>query len=449
MTRTVLALFLSSLVTAAQGGQPVVRVSFQPTGTVVVGQQVKLTVQVLVPNYFLKAPDWPTLDIDGAVVTMSDEVLPNLVETIDGVSYAGVQRVYLITPQQEGEFPLPPVRIAFQFAAVPGQPPADGEVTLPPERFSANLPEGARTDTGFLPVARLTVHQTVEPPAKSLKAGDAITRTITVVAEHTQPMMIPPPTFDAPDGVRVYRKDPTLTSDTGTHGELLAGHRVDRATYLFEKPGQYTLPAVQFPWFDVSSNTRKDATAPAITVDVAANDAAAPAIAPEPPPTVQAPPPPSPWVIWRQRLPWILGALAVLLAAGWLIRQVWPRYRHWSAARRKARAESEVAAFEAFQMACDRNDRTQVYASLTRWAIRAGQASLTDWCGALGHEPFTTQVRTLEASLFSAARSDAAGWSGASLKRAALAARSAWLSQQHVSEARKRALPRLNPRWLP
>jgi hypothetical protein len=442
----VVAALLGSTFAFAQG-QPVVRVSFQPAGPVIVGQQVTLTVQVLAPNYFLSAPDWPVLDIDGAIVTMPDEVMPHLTETIGGESYAGVQKSYVIATQQEGEFVLPPAEIRFKYAAIPGQPPTDGVVTLPPERFSARWPEGARTDAGVLPVARLAVEQTLDRSLTGLKAGDAITRTITVVAARTQAMMIPPPAIEAPDGVRLYREDPSLSSDLGARGELNAGRRVDRVTYLFEEPGHYTLPAVDFPWFDESSNTRRTATAPAIIVDVAPNTAATPAIAPEAPPPAPEPPPPSPGLVWRQRLPWILGGLAILVTFNWAARRIWPGSRHWSATRQKVYAESEPAAFAAFERACDTNDRARAYTALARWAARADHGSIGDWCQTLAHERFTSEVSALEASMFSATGPEAASWSGAALKRSALEARSRWQSGQSRERGRTSHLPDLNPRW--
>jgi hypothetical protein len=435
-----------SVVARASGG-PIIRVKLQPPGPVVVGQQVTATVQVLVPNYFLSAPEWPVLDIDGAIVTMSDEVLPHLSETIGGDSYVGVQQAYVITPGQEGEITLPPIEIRFQYAAVPGQPPADGVVTLPPTRIVARWPAGAHTEEGILPVARLTVRQTLDRSLARLKAGDAITRTIAVDAAHTQPMMIRPPAIEAPDGVRVYRKDPSLSSDLGVHGELNAGRRIDRVTYLFEKPGHYTLPAIEFPWFDTASASRKTAEAPAIVVDVAPNLAAGAAIAPEAPPPAPAPPPPSLWQVWKPWLPWIIAAAAALLAFGWLFARLWPQYRRWSAARRKVRAESERAAFDDFGQECDSNDRSRAYASLARWAGRAGHASIAGWCDALGYTPFTKEVKALEQSMFAATSPDDAAWSGAQLKRTARAARSAWQSRESRKERRPAALPLLNPRW--
>ncbi len=429
---------------AFAAGKPLVRVSFKPSGPVIVGQQVTLTVQVLAPNFFLSAPAWPVLDVDGAVVTMPEDVMPHLTETIDGESYAGVQKLYVIAPQQEGEITLPAVEIHFRYAAVPGQPPADGVVTLPAAHFTARWPEGARTDAGVLPVAKLTVQQAVDRRGTSFKAGETLTRTITTIAAHTQPMMILPPVITAPDGVRAYKKDPVLSTDLGTHGELNAGRRVDTVTYLFERPGRYTLPAIEYPWFDATAKTRMRAVAPAIVVDVATGAPAAAAIPPEAPPPATPAPPPSPWTVWKKRLPWIAAGLAVLVAAIWSARRLWPRYRAWSAARRHARAESEAAYFARFERACAGSDPPRAYAALARWAWRAGHLSIASFCAALESESFTSEIGALEQRLF-AGSTPASRWSGAAMRRAATQARQAWLASRAHHARRSSALPALNP----
>jgi hypothetical protein len=430
--------------TAFAAGKPVIRVAFQPSGTVVVGRQVKLTVTILVPNFFLSAPDWPTLDVDGAVVTTPDEVMPHLTETIDGDSYAGVQKLYVIAPQQDGEITLPAVEIHFKYSAVPGQPPVDGVVTLPAAHFTAAWPEGARTDAGVLPVARLTVQQTLDRRGTSFKTGETLTRTITAVAAHTQPMMILPPAISAPDGVRVYEKDPVLSTDLGTRGELNAGRRVDHVTYLFEKPGRYTLPAIEYPWFDAAAKKRMSAVAPAITVDVA-QAAAAAAIPPEAPPPPPPAPPPSPWAAWKKRLPWIAEGLAALVAAIWLAQRLWPRYRAWSTARRHERTESEPAYFTKFEDACSANDAARAYAALARWAWRADHRSIASFCGALGSDGFTKEVSALEQRLFAAGPPSASAWSGGALRVAASHARHRWLDSRDHREGQRSYLPALNP----
>jgi hypothetical protein len=130
-----------------------------------------------------------------------------------------------------------------------------------------------------------------------------------------------------------------------------------------------------------------------------------------------------------------------------LVYRIWPRYRGWSTARRQARAGSEAVTFEAFQQACDSNDRARVYASLARWAASAGHASIGGWCDTLACEPFTAEVRALEQVMFSPLSSKSTGWSGTGLKRSAVDARSAWQSRESRQRRGKPNLPNLNPRW--
>ncbi len=450
MTRLIatalLLVFLGLAPRVDAAGKPIVRVVVQAHGPVLVGQQVTVTVQVLVPNYFLSAPDFPTLDMDDAIVTMPDEVLPHLSETIAGDSYVGVQKNYVIAPQQEGTLVLPSAEITFRYAAVPGQPPADGVVQLPHTTVVARLPEGARTDEGVLPVSKLTVRQTIEPTTASMKAGATLTRTIAVVAEHAQPMMILPPRIDAPDGVRVYRKDPVLTSDIGTRGEFLGGRRVDRVTYLFERPGTYTLPAIDYPWFDASTGTRVVAQAAAVSVSVAPNPVAAPVIPPEAAPAPAPAPPPSPWLVWKRRALWIAAALGVVLVGIWLFRLAWPRYRVWRSARALVRSQAESTYFARFERACGRDDAANAYATLTAWARHASGEPAAQWLASLGVPALDAEIRQLESRLFAGAPVDTQ-WSGRRLRDAAAAAREAWRSASADGPRRAGFLPPMNPGW--
>src|SRR5262249_30510298 len=147
----------------------------------------------------------------------------------------------------------PPAKIAFRYAAEPGKPPVAGEVTLPPLKFSAKgAPGGAAAAGGASgPVAKVTIKQTVE------RNGNALVRTVDTYAERTQAMMIPPPEFEAPAGVRVYRQDPVLTDETKDRVGFQGGRRVDRVTYVFEKPGDYKLPAIEVGWFNAAANRQE------------------------------------------------------------------------------------------------------------------------------------------------------------------------------------------------
>ena len=283
MTRALAPLVLAAALVASHAdAQPKVRVKVHP-GTHLAGQQVRIDVQVLVPNFFMSAPRFPPLDVAGAVVTMPDESGLNLNETIGGQAYAGIQKTYVLVAQAAGTYALPPARITFTYAREPGKP-TEGSVTLPATAIVVAWPGGvAPADGAGAVVARITIQQALDRDPATLHAGDALTRTIAVTAARTQAMFVPPPTLAAPDGVGVYRKDPVLSDERQDRVGLVAGHRTDRAVYTFDRPGTYVLPAVEIPWFDAQGK-RQLARADGVTVTVGAAAASAGTIAPEPPP---------------------------------------------------------------------------------------------------------------------------------------------------------------------
>jgi hypothetical protein len=217
----------------------------------------------------------------------------------------------VIVPQQEGDFTLPPEKITFQYAAVPGKP-TPGVVTLPPRKFSAKLPVGAKTEEGAIPGARVPVKQTLDRGVQRLHVGDAITRRLDIFASHTQAVMIPPPSFEAPPGVRVYHKDPQLSDVTAERGEFVGGRRVDVATYVFDQPGTYVLPEIDLRWYNPVSDHAEMARAPQIEISVAPNPDTQPAIAPEAAPVAAAPEAPQQRVDWQPWLKWGVVALGSL-----------------------------------------------------------------------------------------------------------------------------------------
>jgi hypothetical protein len=436
VARALLALALPAAALAAHA--PQVRVRIEQSGPIYVGQSLRIDVTVLVPNFFMSSPQFPLFDLPGAVVTMPGEGAVNVSETISGVTYAGIQRSYVIIPQRDGRFVLPPARITFQYAAVPGQP-SPGSVTLPPQKFDVLLPPGAKTPQGALPVARVTIDQQVAGLTKPLHVGDAITRRVEIFADHTQSMMIPPPSFAAPAGVRVYRKDPQLADVTDERGQFLGGRRVDVATYLFDRPGTYTLPEISVSWFDPRANRAQLARAPDIQVSVAPNPQAKAAIAPEPP----VAPAPEKSIDWRRWLPPASATILAAFAIFWLTRRWAKRVRTFLATARAARRESEAAYFSRVLAACHANDPARSYAALGRWAWRADRASIGDYLRAADDDELCQRVTELEHRLYSCAPLSAR-WAGTPLATALKRTRRSFARRQVRHSARHR-LSMLNP----
>jgi hypothetical protein len=219
MTRIAAHLFLLALLTSVASAQqqtvpePIVRTTIDPP-RVIVGQKATLRVLVLGPNYMPAPPVIPDFQLRNAVTQPLGAV--NQVETHDGVTYAGVQYEYAIYPQEPGAYAIADQQVTVTFAA---EPPKSRQVTIPLPRlaFEALIPEAAQNLDPFIAASALTVEQAVKQSAQNLKVGDSVTRAVTIKAEGTPAMLLPPTTFANIDGLEVY---------PGGYGQSRPAHRV-------------------------------------------------------------------------------------------------------------------------------------------------------------------------------------------------------------------------------
>lgn len=432
--RLLVLFFFLVLPTRLWAAEPTVRAEITTQGPYVPGQQIQIQVDVLAPNFFLSPPQFPLFELPNAVVTLSDARAQNLTEKIDGETFAGIRRSYLVTPQVRGAFKLPPAPITFNYAAVPGQS-TPATVTLPPLTFNVAAPEG--TAAGAAAATGLTVTQVLDRDPATLKAGDMLVRTVTVTAHGLQAMMIPAPAFPAPDGVSVYSHDPMLSDDSS--GGLSLGMRTDKVTYGFDKPGTYALPAVEVSWFDPAARKNEVATAPAVTAVVAESPAFQPAIAPP----VQAEPEQTVARDWAPDALAGAGLLAVMVLIGWLGTRLWPRFLAWRSARRSQREQSEPAFFQRFVEACRSSDSLASYSALDAWARRAGTAPVVSWLKQLGDRAAQEEYLRFQRATFAAKAAEPVDLD--QLASLISQARAAWRALKPPRKDKLSALPPLNP----
>jgi hypothetical protein len=422
---------------AAHAADPVARAALQTKGTLYVGQEVLVDVDVLVPNYFLQPPQFPQFDLPGAIVTIEDGRALNLVETIGDTDYSGIRRTYVVTPQTAGTFMLPPARITFGYAAEPGKLTA-GAVTLPALRFNVEAAPGS-SDGGNVVAAEVTVTQVLDGDPAALKAGDTIVRTINVRAQGLRAMMIPEPDLSAPAGAKIYRQDPSLAEEKDDSGHVVAGTRKDVASYVFSEPGTYSLPAIELSWFDPATATTHIAGVPAVTVSVAPATAPASAI-----------PPPSPserhhFYNWRDVALVVLIGLAAAFVV-WAVAIAMARLVNWWSARQLKRNQSEATFFRHAERALKDGNRLSITQTLDAWARRAGIRPLDAWlrrfADAGSIKAYEAYQRSLYGALGVAPTVAVTDQLLVGLRRA----RSTWVATGDAGAARRKpGLPPLNP----
>jgi BatD DUF11 like domain len=402
MKYVIAALLLITFDRAAVAQQPVVRARLQPTQGIMVGQPVRLTVSVLVPNYFTGSPDFPEFEIENAIVVLPQDRPQNINQKIGGVAYAGITETYTIYPQQPGTFQLPPAQIAVSYASAPPKS-TNAHVALPQLRFQADIPAEAKDLSYFLPTTRLTMQQKWSRPLTHVQTGDSIERTITVTATKMQGMVIPPLPFDAPAGIRVYPDEPAVQDQKSDHGEFLFGRRTQSAKYFIEKEGDYQLPAIELKWWNLSTRRIVIATLPAVHFTAVAN----PDFSAELPPPAETAPvqAPRPLPFWRRYrfwirvvLPLVLACLLVLLLAWKYVPRLWQNVRTWQ----KRRNSSEAACFRRFISACRRNDARTSYHLLLRWlAVSLPGLSVQEFLSRTADPDLSSQLEFLGAALYS------------------------------------------------
>ena len=256
----------------AAAQEPLVRSSLAKQDEMWVGQRITIVVELLVPGYFSGAPSFDLPGLKGMLLIPPSGSPVVGSEQIDGVTYT-VQRYGLaVFSRLAGEQTVPAFPVRFFYKRQPLDKdaiPAKGNTE--PLKFTAKLPPGAENLGSIISARDLQVVESWKPEPGKAKAGDAFTRTITYTAPDVPAMAFPPFPVGKIDGLGIYPKDP-LVLDKSERG-VLSGKRIDSVTYVCERAGDFTLPAVKLTWFDLGSHELRTIDFPAHTFSVEANPA--------------------------------------------------------------------------------------------------------------------------------------------------------------------------------
>jgi hypothetical protein len=444
--RLAMALLVLMLPLAARAQQnatpePIVRTTIDPP-RVMVGQPTTLRVEVLAPNYMTSPPEMSGFQLRNAVTRQLQSVNTN--EQQNGIQYAGVRFEFAIYPLEAGSYAVAEQKVTIKYAA---EPPATREavVSLPRIAFESFVPDAAAGLHPFLTATGLTAEQAIQRSSEQLKVGDAVTRVITIKADGAPAMLLPPMVFPAIDGLAVYPAQPSLQEKTDGRSDVMSASRVDSATYMLERPGDYLLPAIDVRWWNPADGKIETVHLDAVALQVAANPAAQGAAAVTAGGVLQSLDSFFDFVADHWLL--TLTAVAILALLGWfaprLARTIALRHRE----RREAWLQSESYFFDRLRHAARRGDARAAYFALLDWLQRfepAAPLHTVEALKAAARDPaLDRQISSLERELFAPDRGGAA-WSPHQLLSRVGAARRG-LRRKAVGGARA-SLPRqLNP----
>jgi hypothetical protein len=346
--RPLLALF-ALLLGATPAMSQTVRTAIKPENGIVLGQHVRVLVDVLFPGEMPRPPRVSLPEMPGAQILRYETQATTMTERIDGKDHVGQRFEFALYPRRGGtlEVPAPQVTVLDH---------AGGETSRlsgTPAKIEVAVPAGVDASKPVVATTELKLDQHWQPePTVAFKAGDALVRTVIRQAADIPGMAMLDLAFAAPPGVRVY-VDPPQADDRVERGDL-TGRRTDRVTYVFERGGSFPIDAVVQPWWDLEAGRLRQAQGPGATVAVAA--AATPTSTSD-----------------RLEL-WIY---AVTTAAGLLalLWWTWPRLKAAHTERRARWEASEPKAFRDLQEACRHGDARDVYRTFSAWRWRTDRAA--------------------------------------------------------------------------
>jgi hypothetical protein len=396
----------------------------------------------------------------------------------DGHPYHVTERHYAIAPEASGSLRIPPARFQGTMIANDGEqgdmdrgddlmsrliqnsPMANdpffkdafrgtlhlGGATQAVSAVSRDIavgvdPRPAGAHGAWLPAQQITLHDSWQEGPPHFKAGEPVTRVITIDAKGLAASQIPQLQLADAANARLYPEPPD--NQSRTDGTSISGTSTQRVTYIPTAPGSLTIAPIQLAWWNTVSDTPARAELPGRAFTVAAGatssgtgaQGVAPAGATAPSAGAVAPLPdhqPQPNASaenWDKHVIWV-GAGAAVLAIGVLVAAGAWRWRRRAAEADKrvepialqagppARADaSPRSSLERLQQACAANDSRSAADALIALARSTwpsdpplGLAAL-----ALRVEIGGDEIRALDRCLYGNA---AAPWNGSSLANA-------------------------------
>ena len=368
-------------VTGRQGGEAniLLEADAEPKNPYVQAQVV-LTLRVLSRIAF--SGDLGQPEIADTVIEKLDEDR-EYVTLRDGVQFKVNERRYVLFPQKSGRLTIPSVNLTAQLGASSFGPffrPSTRQQRLHSDPLELDVRPIPSQFTGkhWLPASKLELREEWQPASLKVASGEPVTRTLTIRAEGAGVGMLPELTGpDLPSAdLRQYPDQPV--TQEGKTDEGLVSQRQQKTALMAARGGQYTLPALEIPWWNTVTDRMEIARLPGheLTVKAAAGEPAAPAVIPAPEPQatpalptadVAAPPhersaEPGSWLTWVFALGWALTAFG-----WWYSRARGPRIEA-NPSKTNPDTESERRLIQALEAACKANDAKAARRAFDRWA---------------------------------------------------------------------------------
>jgi len=275
-------------------------------------------------------------------------------QTIGGKKFSVSEIVYAVFVQQPGELVIPSLRFKATLPITDDAQTSNPILNVETETQRLTITSAPASDAAWFPAKSVTISGSWPADKNTLyRAGEPITRIISIHLEGQHPAAIPNVEPTEIEGVKSYPDLPQLTLKKSASG--LGGTQTKSVTLIMDRAKTVTLPEMNIDWWDINEGSWKRATLPAETLTVQ--------------PAIMS----LTWVKERNRYRWALlllaavaGSLALLSALLWRKQHVLAKHIEKTGARGTA-ALTEKAAWLNLQRSLKQQKPTQVRHDLLAW----------------------------------------------------------------------------------
>ncbi|MGV2988560.1 BatD family protein [Vibrio sp. E150_011] len=217
--------------------------------TFTTNEQVVLSIEVATPRWFSGGTRIGSIEVPNLIAMQRNPMGINGTERRNGQTWSTQRWEVTLYPQASGKLVIPPIAVKVQVSTE-----NKGSVPITfytkPMSFDVHMPSGhLSSQQAWLSASDMTLEQHWELSNTELKAGDTITRTVTLNASDTLSILMPNLIHNvASERYQTYSKPPVLT-DTHERGDY-AAERIEQSTYVLQNGGEVILPPIEIKWWN-------------------------------------------------------------------------------------------------------------------------------------------------------------------------------------------------------
>ena len=220
-----------------------------------INQQILYTVKIFHASSILDAAYQPPNLGDALTIPLGNNQQYQVIE--NGRPYLVEEQKYAFFPQKTGPHILfPPKFQALIYDDIPRRAEAQGPSASLDDKA---IPDGF-TPSNWLPAKAVLFKESYDKTDTRLTEGNTLTRTVVLKATGLPGELLPELTLIKTDAFRQYPERPTLNN--ALEGDNVIGTATLKINYLFNQPGDVSIPKQHISWFNTITKQKETITLP-------------------------------------------------------------------------------------------------------------------------------------------------------------------------------------------